>query len=372
MADQRGGGISWTDQTWNPIRGCTRVSEGCRNCYAETIAARFSGPGQPYEGLAAMKGGDARWTGKVVLAEKHLTDPLRWRRPRRIFVNSMSDLFHESVPDAWIHEIFAVMAAAPQHNFQVLTKRPARMREVVTDLYSRNLGQWLETLVLHPAGPRELGDLLARTVFGPPLPNIWLGVSAEDQDAADTRLPDLLATPAAVRFVSCEPLLGPIDLYNGDPDPRLGGHEATQTFIGDWWEPGDPPKGPARHGLDWVIVGGESGPGARPMHPDWARSLRDQCIVAEVPFHFKQHGEFQEFDTGSPEVVEVDNQSDTADSMLAAARKPSWVTADGRHIISRDDLPADTPCRLIERVGKHRAGRLLDGVLHDAMPQVLP
>ena len=235
-------GIEWTDATWNPIRGCSRVSEGCRHCYAERVAARFSGPGLPYEGLAVMRDGEPRWTGKTQMIWKHLEDPLRWRRPRRIFVNSMSDLFHEDLAPDWIGRIFAIMAAAPQHTFQILTKRPRRMHGFV-------------------AGPSS--DPKAANI-GWPLPNVWLGVSAENQATADERIPLLLETPAAVRFVSAEPLLGAIDLDVHGPE------------------------------LDWLIVGGESGPGARPMQPEWARSLRDQCVDAGVAFFFKQWGEHDE------------------------------------------------------------------------------
>lgn len=194
--------ISWTDRTWNPIRGCSRVSEGCRFCYAEGVAYRFSGPGQPYEGLARKVNGRAAWTGKVRLVESALTEPLSWRKPARIFVNSMSDLFHEHVSDEFIAAVFGVMAAAPQHTFQVLTKRAERMREVVSALSV----ELVRECTLKLTGRMIRGDWML------PLPNVWLGVSCEDQQRADERIPLLLQTPAVVRFVSCEPLLGPIDL----------------------------------------------------------------------------------------------------------------------------------------------------------------
>lgn len=226
MSDQRDGGIAWTDETWNPIRGCSRVSPGCENCYAERMAARFCGPGQPYEGLAK----DGRWTRRVRLVEERLCDPLRWKRPRRVFVNSMSDLFHEDLDLDDIARVFAVMDLAAQHTFQVLTKRPGRMSD-----YMR-----------------------ARYDVCPAPDNIWLGVSVEDQQRADERIPLLTNTPAALRFISCEPLLGPVSLRR------------FQRKIG------------------WVIAGCESGPGARPMDLEWVRSLRDQCVAAGVPFFFKQ------------------------------------------------------------------------------------
>lgn len=252
--------IEWTDATWNPVRGCSVVSEGCRNCYAMQVAARFSGEGLPYEGLAYRNSSGAHWTGQVRLIEKHLADPLRWQRPRRIFVNSMSDLFHPEVSDAWIDRIFSVMALAPRHTFQVLTKRPARMLAYMQKLAS--------SIVPLEGAARALGysfKFQNISLLQWPIPNVWLGVSVEDQKTADERIPLLMQTPAAVRWLSAEPLLGLIDL------------EAVPTLEGS---------------IDWVVVGGESGPGARPMHPEWARSLRDQCTAAGVPFFFKQWGEW--------------------------------------------------------------------------------
>lgn len=225
-------GIEWTDATWNPIRGCSRVSEGCRHCYAERVAWRFGGPGQPYEGLTR----NGRWTGEVRVVESAMDQPLRWQRPRRIFVNSMSDLFHPALGLDVIDRVFAVMRAAPRHTFQVLTKRPAVMA-----MYTTSMG-------------------LA-------LPNVWLGTSVEDQRAADDRVPWLMRTQAAVRFLSIEPLLGPVDLSGWERSPG------------------------AVRGIDWVIVGGESGPGSRPMDPAWARGVRDWCVAHGVPFLFKQWGE---------------------------------------------------------------------------------
>lgn len=289
--------IEWTDATWNPVTGCTRLSEGCRNCYAEVMAARFNKPGQWGEGLAQIvqtpQGKDHRWTGQVRFNEQALLAPLRWKKPRRIFVCSTSDLFQDAVPDEWIDRVFAVMALAPQHTFQVLTKRAGRMREYMDLAVGRIADQ---IMVLRKT------DIAVRAGMGPsavaplphirpgaawwPLANVWLGVSVEDQAAADTRIPVLLATPAAKRFLSCEPLLGPMQLGNIDCQ-RLGlGFYWINALTGahdDMTRPCAPvPK------LDWVIVGGESGPGARPMHPDWARSLRDQCAAAGVPFFMKQ------------------------------------------------------------------------------------
>lgn len=291
-------GISWTGATWNPIRGCSRVSEGCRNCYAERVAARFSGPGQPYEGLArtspVKKGvmvykepyrNEPRWTGEVRLVPEHLADPLRWKKPRRIFVNSMSDLFHESLTNEQIAAVFGVMAAAPQHTFQILTKRAKRMREWFG--WAEQFGvRSAAALAAAPGQPDEWLTVRAcalqaekfqdvrRYEFNGgmrwPLPNVHLGVSVENQDAADERIPELLATPAAVRFLSCEPLLGPVDLaaYLVDDLHRMGRA--------------------ARMEVDWVIAGSESGPGARHCETAWLRSLRDQCATAGAPYFLKQ------------------------------------------------------------------------------------
>ena len=275
--------IEWTDATWNPIRGCSRVSEGCRNCYAESIAARFSGPGQAYEGLVEMTPSGPRWTGKVTLQVEHLNDPLRWKRPRRIFVNSMSDLFYEGVSDEWIDQIFIVMALAATHTFQILTKRPDRMAEYFGELFA---GHMYEV-----AGKSEHPEAVM-AAFANGLPNVWAGVSVEDQRNADERIPLLLQTPAALRFISAEPLLGPIDLALDCIDKDEKGRP-FYLHDKEMWHPCDYACGKdIAGGIDWVIVGGESGPDARPMHPDWARSLRDQCISANVPFFFKQHGEW--------------------------------------------------------------------------------
>lgn len=256
--------IEWTrgddgiaGKTWNPVRGCSIVSPGCVNCYAMKHAHRFSGPGKPYEGLTKQTKAGPQWTGKVRLVVDALLEPLSWRKPRRVFVNSMSDLFHEAVPDVFIERVFSVMALAERHTFQVLTKRPGRMADWFRArrfdvkgyaiLQTENVG---ECLYAHPW----------------PLPNVWLGVSCENQQTADERIPLLLQTPAAVRFVSAEPLLGPIDFHS----PVL------EVDSDDY--------------IDWVIVGGESGSGARPMDVAWARSIVRQCQAAQVPVFVKQLG----------------------------------------------------------------------------------
>ena len=282
--------ISWTDATWNPVRGCTRVSEGCRNCYAEKIAARFSGPGQPYEGLAkrvvvksgpGQFGNDARWTGVVrEVGGDTLTDPLRWKKPRRVFVNSMSDLFHEALSDEAIDRVFAVMALAPRHTFQVLTKRPERMRAYMNDRghHDKIAASWnWNDHDKRGADNRNAGLW--------PFPNVWLGTSVEDQATADARIPLLLETPAAVRFVSYEPALRPVDFT------RLGHNAVNRNALTGML---DGPGGTtlcrdALPGLDWIIIGAESGPNRRPFQEDWARSARDACQKAGVAFFFKQN-----------------------------------------------------------------------------------
>lgn len=298
MADQRDGGISWTEETWNPVAGCSIVSPACTNCYAMSVAAmieRASGGRTHYAGTTKTVNGKPVWTGKLVMAPEHIvTAPLRWKRPRRVFVNSMSDLFHEDMPDKWIDRVFAIMALSPQHTFQVLTKRPERMRRYMTSAMGR-----IADLII--AMRRERGDIspvipLPHITPGHawwPLANVWLGVTAEDQARADERVPSLLETPAAIRFVSAEPLLGPIGFrqFRIPAEPHSQTHDALSGYSSDT------PFGlikaglPDRFGrgrLDWIIVGGESGPGARPTHPDWVRAIRDDCAAAGVAFHLKQ------------------------------------------------------------------------------------
>lgn len=251
--------IEWTDATWSPITGCSVVSPGCANCYAMRLAGTRLQHHPSRAGLTQPSKAGPVWTGEVRLNEDWLAQPLRWTRPRRIFVCAHGDLFHEAVPDAWIDKVFAIMALAPQHTFQVLTKRSARMRAYITGLHER---------------PRYLQldkDWLVWSPYEGGWPTyVWLGVSAEDQPRADERIPDLLATPAAVRFLSAEPLLGPIDLASPLREALLDNLVAGRpTTV-----------------LDWVIVGGENGP--RPMHPDWARRIRDDCAATGTAFFMKQ------------------------------------------------------------------------------------
>jgi protein gp37 len=265
--------IEWTDATWNPVTGCTKVSQGCKNCYAE----------RDWKRLAAPRETPNRYTGRAFTGvrchEDVLALPLRWKKPRRIFVNSMSDLFHEDVPDGFIDLVFAAMAQAPQHTFQVLTKRPERMLRWLDAGAHLRMTRCFRNFVQYsaPVGPW-------------PLPNVWLGVSVEDQATADERIPLLLQTPAAVRWVSAEPLLGPVDLTHIQ---WPGKHRVDALRAGAWDMPGWHP-GFVNHSdmerLDWVVTGGESGPHARPCHVDWLRDIVRQCRAADVPVHVKQLG----------------------------------------------------------------------------------
>jgi protein gp37 len=265
--------IEWTDTTWNPVRGCSVVSPGCSHCYAMKQAHRFPA----YAGLTKLTNGGPVWTGEVRLVPELLDQPLRWRKPRRIFVNSMSDLFHEGVPDAFIDRVFAVMALASRHTFQVLTKRPDRMRDWFRG--TKN-GATREMAVYDEAAARSRRS--PPPGWSWPLENVWLGVSAEDQARADERIPVLLDTPAAVRFISAEPLLSGLDLRGliqrrcvapSHPFP-FSCRETSHDL----------------RGIDWVIIGGESGPKARPFQIEWARSILAQCRAAQVPVFLKQLG----------------------------------------------------------------------------------
>lgn len=302
--------IEWTDATWNPVTGCTEVTPGCDNCYAKTFAERWRGiPGHHFE-----QGFD------VVLRPERLDQPMRWTKPRMVFVNSMSDLFHDAVPDWFIANVFAVMACAPQHTFQLLTKRHGRMRSLLNSPEFHRLIAHVSPM--YAGSNPDLAQDYVTTTW--PLPNVWLGVSVEDQKRADLRVPALLGTPAAMRWLSCEPLLGPVNLDEVARSDNPDGGWSAIASLGH----GEQPR--IGVGIDWVVVGGESGPSARPMDPDWPRALRDQCVAAGVPFFFKQHGEWAPAVDLDPELRERAQE----------------------RLIGQE---------YICRVGKKRAGRLLDG-----------
>lgn len=290
--------IEWTHrpgtkgETWNPIVGCSLASPGCTNCYAMSQAARIErmmgARGTHYAGMTQASKAGPVWTGKVALAPDHiLAAPLKATKPRTYFVNSMGDVFHEDVPDAWIDRVFAIMALCPQHTFLVLTKRAARMRAYMVQGDDEH-GDYFERLA--DAAVALSGSPCAAHVDSVnwPLPNVWLGVSTEDQRRADERIPDLLATPAAIRFVSAEPLLGPIDFdavwYKHAPGffgSALRWHHRGQCHVNE---------GLRYPALDWVIVGGESGPNARPMQADWVHNIIVQSQWSGVPVFIKQLG----------------------------------------------------------------------------------
>jgi protein gp37 len=368
--------IEWTDATWNPIIGCSVVSPACTNCYAMQMAARLEKmaeshfevigrtaengpiPNSHYLGTTEPSKAGPVWTGKVALAPEHiLTRPLRWRKPRRIFAVSMGDPFHENVHDSWLDRIFAVMALCPQHTFQVLTKRPERMREYLTaprpwERVSSHIIS--DELVVGRSFDKSMA--MAWAYDKGYLPNVWVGVTVEDQCRADERLSHLLATPAAMHFVSVEPMLGPVDLarvstnavspFDGVEQASLinalNGHQSWHGNV----------MVNINGGIDWVICGGESGPKARPMHPDWARYLRDQCVAAGVPFFFKQWGEWVS-------ILDRDRQDPDwrADYQVRLSQKAGtcWLNLDGGGGFHGARL------NVMQRVGKARAGRLLDG-----------
>lgn len=347
--------IEWTDEVWNPVTGCSHVSEGCRNCYAEREWTRLSAnPKTVYHG---------RKFTDVQCHEDRLIQPLTWKKPRMVFVNSMSDLFHPDVPFDFIDKVFAVMALASQHKFQVLTKRPERMTEYLNweaRVHSEHSGDLdrrkeidrimdMPDWVTFPAG-----KAFPRWIEQWPLPNVWLGVSVEDQKTADARIPKLLECPAAIRFVSYEPALGPVDFEQwlgcascGNPGPLLSCSDpAGLPLCDDCAEWAEGPVTTSNKRLGWIIAGGESGPNARPSHPDYFRQVRDQCAAAGVPFFFKQWGEYRlHANLGAWYLLDADLEKriDTGEVMELGKRE-------------------------FLRVGKKRAGRLLDGVEHNAMP----
>lgn len=336
--------IQWTDATWNPVLGCSKISPGCRGCYAINHVHRMAGNpnakiAEANEGLTIIEGGHPNWTGKVRLIPERLDIPLRKRKPTRYFVNSLSDLFHEGLPDEDIDRVFATMqhAYSRGHIFQVLTKRSERMKNYfATDgLYRKWLDavnhirvRWAGLPIVPMSDPARF-----------PLPRVWLGVSVESR-AYLYRIDNLRKTPAAVRFLSLEPLL-----------EDLGQLDLTD--------------------IDWVIVGGESGPGARPMHPDWVRSIRDQCLQAGVRFFFKQWGEYLP-------VGQV--LADYGKVLGATAVKPNRMKLHygGKvgqvpmHAFAERGVPVawTDDGRLTFRVGKKAAGRMLDGRTWDDFPEI--
>jgi protein gp37 len=315
--------IEWTDTTWNPTTGCDRISPGCDHCYALPMSRRLKAMGQP----KYQADGDPRTSGPGFGVTTHpdtLTEPLGWSTPRRVFVNSMSDLFHARIPRQFLVRVFAVMAATPQHTYQILTKRPERAARILTDLCKCDVG--------HPPGEHFRSSMewaaishsptyvpgLEHGIYhrsGWPLPNVWIGTSIETDQYA-RRADALRATPAAVRFISAEPLLGPLQSLD-------------------------------LSGIGWVITGGESGPGARPMHPQWALDLRDRCTAADIAYFHKQNGEF------------LPAPSNYGPDVPARARHATQLVFSNK---------SDIDGQIMLRVGRQRAGRELDGRTWNEFP----
>lgn len=378
--------IEWTDATWNPITGCQIVSPGCTNCYAMKLAGGRLQHHPSRAGLTQESKSGPVWTGEVRFNREWLTQPLQWTKPRMIFVCAHGDLFADGVEDEWLDQIFAVMALAPNHVFQVLTKRPEKMRAYITD--ERAYGRILEAAAALRADRPYLGDIpISDPRHAGFWTQLWLGVSVEDQPRAEQRIPILLDTPASIRWISAEPMLGEVDWKrwlpagrrairpNGEPfiAPHFYmircercGWTGSSEFCGtDSWGDDSDVYCPNCHTsgadscmlphLDWVVAGGESGHGARPMHPDWVRSLRDQCAAADIPFLFKQWGNWQIASEGNGH---LDHQMERNDAY--------WVDIDGkRHKPSSIGLMKPYA---MHRVTKAIAGRLLDGVEHNAFP----
>lgn len=334
--------IEWTDATWNPVTGCSVVSPGCTNCYAMKLAGTRLKHHESRAGLTRDTKAGPVWTGEVRFNEAWLTQPLQWKRPRMVFVCAHGDLFHEDVPDAWIDQVFAVMALSPQHTFQVLTKRAKRMLAYL-GTPGEGRRQRHHAILGDASSLRPDADLARLSPVGADRRNIWLGFSAEDQDRYDERSEYVLEIgwPGPI-FVSIEPMLGPIDMrFTWDHCDLCGG----TGKLGRW------PNGQChvcrgrgrvlingksrRDGyrrIDWVIVGGENGP--RPMLAEWAQSIRDQCAAADTPFFFKQWGSYL-----------------PAGQAMADGR--IWAPRGGPNL----------------HAVKAMTGRLLDGVEHNAMPR---
>ena len=364
--------IEWTDATWNPITGCTLVSEGCRHCYAAQLAATRLKNHPTRAGLARLNAaGEAKFTGEVRLNEQWLDQPIRWNRPRRIFVCAHGDLFHEGVPDEWVDRVFAVMALAPQHTFQCLTKRPERAAAYLAMRDDRGRIPALDYAALMAATGRY--NTPAVDLCAWPLPNVWLGTSVEDQATADERTPHLLAAPAAVRFLSAEPLLGMFRLDQlVAPHGLAEGQPWLNALSGYVWD-NDGDSCPTGSRLDWVIVGGESGKHARPMHPDWARALRDQCQAAGVPFFFKQWGEW--WPVSQMADGEMDGLYEPAperhpDASRRCKHETVVLHQDGTLHSHMEPMAfrQGSGAMTVFQVGKKAAGRLLDGRTWDEMP----
>jgi protein gp37 len=302
--------ITWTDSTWNPIVGCSKCSPGCDNCYAERMAKRLKAMDKSK--YCNVIGANGKWNGKTTFVLDAISKPLSWKKPRKIFVCSMSDLFHESVNVCWIIAVFVMIKRCPQHTFQILTKRPDRALKFFQE---------------HP--------------FNDGLPNVWFGVTVCNQDEANKKIPVLLEIDAVVRFLSIEPMLGLIDLYRGG-----------FSFL----EKSKSPSGKSYQKIDWVICGGETGPEARPVHPDWILKIKNQCITTDVPFFFKQWGEY------SPTVEWAKPNSITPE-------KIRWVKPSGKVVKTGIGQMYDGDA-LMHRGGSKNTGNRLNGKVFEQFPEV--
>ncbi|MDX9788855.1 MAG: phage Gp37/Gp68 family protein [Desulfobacterales bacterium] len=346
--------IEWCDEVWNPVTGCTPISEGCKNCYAARMAKRLGG----------RYGYPANDPFRVTFHPDRLNDPLKSKQQRRIFVCSMGDLFHDEVPFNHIAAIFGVMVSASRHTFMLLTKRPdraikffewvAKRAEDGRFLFPYDNNEWRIWQMLCVEGRRFNADIPPHHGGEWPLPNVLIGVTAENQEQADKRIPVLLHIPAAVRFVSVEPMLGPVDFQN----IHLGQDVFANVLSGDAWCAGRGPQTNLDATINWVICGGETGPGARPMHPDWVRSLRDQCFGDGVPFFFKCWGDWghgSHFKKTSHVVFQDGQNTECTRDKLHRIR---LIHGDG--YVGKGSTMA--------RVGKKAAGRMLDGQTWDQIP----
>lgn len=374
--------IEWADHTFNPWIGCTKVSAGCANCYAEDMMDRRYGRVAWGAGNPRQRTSKSNWKKPLAWDAKAAAACLEGSERPRVFCSSLADVFDPDVPIEWLADLFDVIHRTPNLVWMLLTKRP----HLILSRIGKVVGLSCVTGCTDEDEHGMAGWMANRWQHGNPPENVWLGTSVENQAAADERIPQLLKIPAAKRFLSCEPLLGPVDLQlkltataaDGDmpPGPK-GPPMRIDALTGLKWSPAHRMRGQTDavdslgYGIDWVIAGGESGPHARPMHPDWARSLRDQCSGAGVPFFFKQWGEWapgEEVEAnGTGWLHMYENQDDggapvhhwpDADIRAAARRR-------GRDVPAHTQLVGDTE---VLRVGKKRAGRLLDGRVWDEVP----
>ena len=371
--------IQWTDATWNPVTGCSIVSAGCTNCYAMRLAGTRLKNIPSREGLTKEVNGNHVWTGEIRFNIQALDEPLRWAKPRMIFVCAHGDLFHEGVSDEVIDQVFAVIARSPRHTFQILTKRESRMHDYIRSIEELSLSN--PELMKHrwAAAAGNLGpNHQAPVEVTWPLPNVWLGVSVEDQKSADQRISVLLNTPAAVRWISAEPLLGPIDLTKLPLHGRETYDALAQADQARY-------SHAESHRLDWVVLGGESGPEARLMHYKWEETIRLQCEAAGVPYFRKQWGEWKPISAmlEDEHVRLYRSNKRAAPHQDQAAIDESYgrtctvdaciMHADGKRF---DDPAAPMafnsdggfPMTMF-KVGKKAAGSTLNGIEHQAWPE---